>query len=110
MPSLLLPLLFSPHTAQEQASGSLSVLENSRRVYVPQAHTTLEKAWESLPRDWTRTNTFITHEGQEMRSGERHQARQHSLSSYNGVLGEQQTLLRQEGGEREGKKFTQRPN
>lgn len=104
MPSLLLPTSLVS-SLQEQVPGSTSTLEKSHRVQVPQAQTaTLEKAWKVPSRDWTRTNTLMTHEGQEMGSAGDTKLSQLSMSSYNGSLGEQQTLLRPEGGKGRGKK------
>lgn len=80
------------------------MLEESHEVHVPQAHaTTLKKAWKIPSRDWTRTNTLMTHGGQETGLAGDTEPGQLSVSSYNGSLGEQQTLLRPEGGKGRGK-------
>lgn len=108
MPSLSFPTSLVS-SLQEQVPGSINILEKSHRVQVPQSHTTtLGKAWKIPSRDWTRTNTLMTHEGQETGSAGDTELGQLSVSSYNGSLGGQQTLLRPEGGKGREKKSTQR--
>ena len=84
----------------------MSVLEKLEGSSSSGLHHSLGKAWKIPSRDWSRTNALRHMRGRKWAQPRDTEPGRLSMSSYNGVIGEQQTFLKPEGGEGRGKKIS----